>query len=120
MSLASHFHQTLETLRDTELDAAHAASVLADGKAKLAAIDGVMDKAYAEYLTTITLQADRNATEEFARTRGDYQKQTLQFLEALEQGQTAKAAQLRGDLMLPQWSKARAQINNIVELNQRH
>ena len=120
MALAAHFNQTLEMLRDTEANAGRTSGVSTENKARLTAIDASMDKAYTEYLATITLQMDRNATAEFARTLEEYKKKVQQMLELLEQGQTAQAAQLRNEQVRPQWSKARDQINSIVELNQRH
>ena len=120
MALAAHFNQTLEILRDTEANAGRTSGVSTENKARLTAIDASMDKAYTEYLATITLQMDRNATAEFARTLEEYKKKVQQMLELLEQGQTAQAAQLRNEQVRPQWSKARDQINSIVELNQRH
>lgn len=120
MALAAHFNQTLEMLRDTEANAGRTSGVSTENKARLTAIDASMDKAYTEYLATITLQMDRNATAEFARLLEEYKKKVQQMLELLEQGQTAQAAQFRNEQVRPQWSKARDQINSIVELNQRH
>ena len=120
MALTAHFNQTLEMLRDAETEAGRASGVSTENKARLTAFDASMDKAYTEYLTTITLQSDRNATAEFARTLEDYRKKATQLVELLEQGQTARAAQFRNEQVRPQWSKARDQISSIVELNQRH
>ena len=97
MALAAHFNQTLEMLRDTEANAGRTSGVSTENKARLTAIDASMDKAYTEYLATITLQMDRNATAEFARTLEEYKKKVQQMLELLEQGQTAQAAQLRNE-----------------------
>ena len=86
MNLAAHFHQTLELLRDSEMQTGQARGVSSDNKARLASIDANLDKAYAEYLPTITIQEDRNATAEFGKTREAYQQNTRQLIALLEQG----------------------------------
>lgn len=120
MNLAAHFHQTLELLRNAEVPAGRTSASSTEIKARMASIDTALDKAYADYLPTITLQEDRHATEEFGKTRETYQQKSRQLVELLEQGQSAQAAQLRYEQMLPLWTKAHGEINNIVNLNQRH
>ncbi|MEG1200861.1 MAG: methyl-accepting chemotaxis protein [Comamonas sp.] len=118
MALGSHLYQTLALLRDAETT--HVNSVSSESKAQFGAIEASMDKAYSEYLGTIITQSDRNATEQFARSLEQYQKKTRQMLELLEQGQIARAAQWHSEQIVPQWTKARDEISEIVRLNQHH
>ncbi len=118
--LASHFYQTLNLLRDAEVSAERATSSLADNKKQLAAIDASLDKDYSNYLATITRQSDRDATEKFARMREEYQQKLHQFVDLLERGQIAQAAQVRSEYMLPLWRKTQEHVNTIVEMNQEY
>ena len=118
--LAAHFYQTLNLLRDAEGNAATTKAALTEGKAQLGTIEGSLDKAYSNYLATITRQSDRDATAEFARAREEYQRKSQQLIELLEQGHVTQAAQWRNEQILPQWRQAQGLVSAIVDMNQRY